>query len=312
MSIRQVVGSNRIPAVLKGLLPAIITLCIFILGRQLVVKLFDSSSDELSGPQFLLFACLMGVLFLGMTLVGIYIAMAFEESSFSDFGQSVNTAWIRTFVTGVAITLLGVGISWWWGEYRGIRSLDLAAVGVRGPDNPLLVVTVLVVATGYFLFQNIYEEVIYRRIMIQNFAEGLTSRGISMAAAVGLATFSSLVLFGLLHIAYRGSVIVAVDAALTGTMFAFAYLLTGELALPIGIHFGRHITAVLRGQSYGVVDLVAVGEVTTNTLSANLEMRLIQIGVVCLLISLWVFFKRGSIGIPESIYQQQPHQSQTD
>jgi len=294
---------------LAGLLPAILSVGIFLGGRQVVARLFGGVSDELSSLQFLLFACLMGLLFLCMTLVGIYIAMTLEGSALSDFGQGVNTEWIRTFLTGVGITLLGIGISWWWGEYRGIRSLDLSAAGVSGPDNLLIVVAVLLMATGYFLLQNVYEEVIYRRVMIDNFAAGLTSRGISVGAAVGLATFTSLAIFGLLHIAYRGSIIVAVDAALTGTMFAFAYLLTGELALPIGIHFGRHSTAVLRGQSYGVIDLVAVGDVTQNTLAANLEVRFVQIGVVCLFISVWVYRKRGSIGIPETIYH---HQSRTD
>lgn len=296
---------------MRGLLPAVLTVVIYMGAVQLLGR-FLLATDELSGAQFLLYGCLIGLVYVGMILAGVYAARTLERSSLGDFGLRVDGKWLGAFAAGVGISLLGVSISWWWGEFREIRSLDLAAAGVRSPEEPLVVAAVLVVFTGYFLLGNVYEEVVYRRIVIDNFAEGLAARGLSTGAAVGLATIGSLVVFGLLHVVYRGTALVAIDATLTGTMFAFAYLLTGDLALPIGIHFGRLITSVLGGESYGAVEIIAVGEVTQNTLAANLEVRFVQIGVVCGLVSLWVYLNRGSIQISEAIYRPHTHQARTD
>lgn len=297
---------------MRGLLPAILTVVIYLGTLQSFAQVFPGTRSEFSGVQFLLYGCLVGFVYAGMILVGVYGARALERSTLGDFGLGIDGRWLGTFATGVGISLLGVSTSWWWGSFRGTRSLDLAAAGVRSSAEPHVVAAVLVVFTGYFLLGNVYEEVVYRRIMIDNFAEGLVARGLSARAAVGLATVGSLVVFGLLHVAYRGTVIVAIDAALTGTMFAFAYLLTGELALPIGIHFGRLVTSVLSGGSYGVVEVIAIGEVTRNTLPANLEVRFVQIGVVCLLVCLWVYRNHGSIRITPGIHRGHSHQSRTD
>lgn len=312
MKILQEAGSNRVRASLRGLLPAILTVVIYLGALHLVGQFFPSTSNELSGPQFLLYGCLIGLVYVGMVLAAVYAAKTLEGTTLRNFGLRFDSQWLGAFATGVIISLLRISISWWWGEFRGIRSLDLTAAGVRSPAEPLVVAAVLVVFTGYFLLGDIYEEVVYRQIMIDNFAEGLAARGFSTKAAVGLATTGSLVVFGLLHVVYRGTVLVAIDATLTGTMFAFAYLLTGELALPIGIHFGRLITSVLRGESYGVVEVIAIGEVTQNTLTANLEVRFVQIGIVCLLVSVWVYLNRGSIQISEDIYQPHTHQTRSD
>lgn len=309
MNVLQDGDSDRVRASLRGLLPAILTIVIYLGALQSFEQFFPSTRSGFSGVQFLLYGCLIGVMYASMILVGVYAARALERSALNDFGLGVDSQWLRAFTSGVGISLLGISISWWWGAFRGIRSLDLAAAGVRSSTEPHVVAAVLVVFTGYFFLGNVYEEVLYRRIMIDNFAEGLVARGLSVRAAVGLATVGSLVVFGLLHVVYRGSVLVAIDATLTGTMFAFAYLLTGELALPIGVHFGRLITSVLSGASYGVVEVIAIGEITQNRLGANLEVRFVQIGIICLLVCLWVYRNRGSIRISEVIYQRNSHQS---
>ena len=258
-------------------------------------QFFPDTRSGFSGVQFLLYGGLIALIYMAMILVGVYTARVLERSALGDFGLNVDSQWLGTFATGVVISLFGVSISWWWGVFRGIRSIDLTVAGVRSSAEPHVVLAVLAVFVGYFLLGNVYEELLYRRIMIDNFAEGLAARGLSTRAAVGLATVASLVVFGILHVVYRGTVVVAIDATLTGMMFAFAYLITGDLALPTGVHFGRLITSVLSGGSYGVVEIPAIGEVTQNTLTANLEVRFVQIGIVCILVCLWVYLNHGSI-----------------
>ncbi|MFC6723669.1 CPBP family intramembrane glutamic endopeptidase [Halobium palmae] len=303
--------SDRVPASVRGLLPAILSILVFILGREFLRQLFGDI-NSLPGPLFIVYLLMMALVFLGMILVGIYTAARLERSKFSEFRPNVDREWRRTFVSGVVISLLAISISWGWGVCRGFRSIELVSVGVRSPEGTMVTAVVILAATGMFFVNMTMEEVIYRRIMLDNFIKGLAARGLSRKAAASLAMVGSLVAFGLLHTVYRGGGIVAIDAALTGTTFAFTYLLTGKLALPMGVHFGRHITTVLGGKSYGVVDLIAVGEVTKNTLTANLEVEFVQIGVVCLLTSMWVYQQRGSIQIQPIIYQPPTRHSQSD
>jgi membrane protease YdiL (CAAX protease family) len=304
--------SGRLRASVRALVPALVTIAIYLVALQILGQLFGSSSDELTAGQFLTYGALIGSVYVAMILAGVYAAKTLERSTLEEFGLDVDRQWVRTFGTGVAISLFGISISWWWGTVRGVRSFDLSAAGVRSSADPLVVAAVLLVFSGYFLLGNVYEEVVYRRIVIDNFATGLAARGLSTTAAVGLATTGSLIVFGLLHVVYRGSALVAVDAALTGTMFAFAYLLTGSLALPTGLHFGRLLTSALAGESLGVVEVRAIGDVTQNTLFANLEIRFVQITVVCLLVAAWVYQTRGTVQIAASVIQPHPQQSRTD
>jgi hypothetical protein len=304
--------SNRVRASLRALVPVTLAVAIFE-GYGLVSDwLFQGQSSELSGPEFLVYGCLMGLTYLAMIVVPIVAARRLERSAYAEFGLGIDRGWLRTFVAGIGISVLAVSLSWWWGALRGIRSLDLAAGGIRSLDGPLLVGAVLLVTVGYLFLGYVYEEVVFRRIMIDNLAEGLSARGLSPRSAVGLATVLSLAAFGLVHYVYRGNLLVVVDSALTGTMFAFAFLLTGELALPIGVHAGRYVVDVFAGGSYGSVEVLGIGAITRDTLPANLEVRFVQIAVVCLLASIWVYRQRGSVGIPAAVYQRDTHQSPAD
>ena len=86
-----------------------------------------------------------------------------------------------------------------------------------------------------FLVVGVYEEALARGWLLTNVAEGLRFAG-ERVAVVGALVASS-VLFGLLHAANPG--ITAFSLAvitLAGVMLAAGYLLTGELAIPIGLH----------------------------------------------------------------------------
>lgn len=317
MNILREDNSNRVRASLRGSVPVLLAVAVFLGSRWLIGRFFStvaavSGPEDLTGHQMLLFGCLWGITYLGTIFVSIYAARRLERSTYSEFGLNINRQWMQSFLVGVGTSMVGITLSYLWGDLRGIRSLDLATAGVRSPEGAVLTVAILLMFTGYFFLGYVYEEVVFRRIMIDNFAEGLTDRGLSRRAAVGVAAVVSLLAFGLVHFLYRGNFVVVIDAALTGTMFTFAYLLTGELALPIGVHAGRHITHVFSGESYGTVEVTGVGGIVQDTLSANLEVRLVQIGVVCLLASLWVYYKHGSVGLSGVISQSRPKQSHTD
>lgn len=137
--------------------------------------------------------------------------------------------------------------------------------------------------------------------MLGNFVKGLTARGVSLRLAVVSATVVSLLLFGVYHIPLWGNVVVALDAALTGISFALAYLFTDDLGLPAGVHFGRVLIEFLNGLTIGEFEVTAVVAITQNTLLANLALKLLRIGLICLCILLWVYLIRGEIRMAETI-----------
>ncbi|WP_176548342.1 CPBP family intramembrane glutamic endopeptidase [Natrinema sp. CBA1119] len=277
------------------------TLVLFLGGNALLGLIVQSVTEAGSSTEVFLVSIGQIILYTALIGVAVWCAATLEHREYTDFGLTVDGEWMQEFVVGVVITLLGITVSLWWADVRGIRSVTLTAAGITGPERPLLLGAVFGLFVCYFLLGNIYKEVIYRRIMLGNFLEGLTARGVSPRVAVILATAVSLLLFGVYHIPLRGNIVVALDAALTGIPFALAYLLTDRLALPAGIHFGRILIEFLHGRvTRGEFNVSAVVEITQDTLLANLEFKLLRIGLICLCILTWVYLHHGEIQIDKT------------
>lgn len=147
---------------------------------------------------------------------------------------------------------------------------------------------------------NVYEEVVYRAVMLRTFAVGLAARGHSPAWSVVPATAGSLVLFGLYHLPLRGDPVVVVDAALVGVTFGLAYLL-GGLGLAVGVHFGRATLELLTGVSMLGVEVPAVVAFTRDTVAANLEVRLLELALVCLFVVAWAYRVDGELRLARAV-----------
>jgi membrane protease YdiL (CAAX protease family) len=140
------------------------------------------------------------------------MATKLDHRTYEEYGLTLDAEWGLDFAIGVAITTLVVAASILWGVSRGIMEVNAGGTVTDGgalSGN----IAVIIVFVGFFLTQNVYEELVYRGIVIQNFMEGLVSRGISPAVAVVPVTVVSTSLFGLFHLPLRGSVLAVVDAA---------------------------------------------------------------------------------------------------
>lgn len=312
MRIAREEDSTRLRASIRGVLPAVATLALFLVGGSLLGTTVESITAAGSTGEVLLKSVAQLVIYAALIAAAVWGAGKLERREFGDFGLDADADWLRAFAAGTAISLLGIATSLWWADVRGLRDVDLAAAGIRGPDEPVVLVVAFAGFVCYFLLGNVYEEVVYRRIVLGNFVEGLTARGLSPRMAVVPATAASLLLFGAYHVPLRGNVVVAVDAALTGIPFALAYLLTGELGLPVGLHFGRISIEFARGLTRGEFELLAIVELTRNTLAANLEVKLVQLGLVCLFVLVWVYLDRGEIRLAESVYRPTGESSGAD
>ncbi|MDY7041685.1 MAG: type II CAAX endopeptidase family protein, partial [Chloroflexota bacterium] len=87
----------------------------------------------------------------------------------------------------------------------------------------------LIIALAFFAIAGANEEIVFRGYLIPNLREG-----IGVIAAVIVSSFG----FGIFHILNPNASLVAIlNIALAGVVFAYAYLLSGNLWLPIAFHF---------------------------------------------------------------------------
>jgi membrane protease YdiL (CAAX protease family) len=147
----------------------------------------------------------------------------------------------------------------------GVLAVELAAgwVNVTGSFSPspgapfIATILVGVVAVAAVAFG---EEASYRGYPIKNLAEGVARARWGMAIAVVIPA----VFFGMAHTTNENATWLSVfNVVIFGLLFGTGYVLTGELALPIGLHFGWDFVqgfvfgVVAEGKHYGSVLVLA-------------------------------------------------------
>ena len=95
----------------------------------------------------------------------------------------------------------------------------------------------ILIPAALFLCVGFYEELIFRGYQLRNAAEGLNLPGVGPRNAVLLAWVLSSAFFGYLHATNPNATLLStVNVAVAGLMLGAGYVLTGELAIPIGLH----------------------------------------------------------------------------
>lgn len=173
--------------------------------------------------------------FIGIVASVWIAARYFDKRSFTDYGININGLWIKEYFIGIAIAATAQGtiflIEWWagWVTITGFGwNMDTETsfgVGFAGFFISMLLV-------GF------HEELFSRGYQILNLTEGLRYPSIGQGGAVIIAVIFTSSLFGFMHFFNpNASAISTFNIILAGIVLAVPFVLTGRLALSVGLHF---------------------------------------------------------------------------
>jgi len=165
------------------------------------------------------------VFLLGVT----WICLRLRRQGLSGVGLSMDATWMRQLAAGIGIGSV---------QMLAIAALILLAGGVQFELDPAGGLAALGRGAWLFAWAALLEELLFRGFVFQRLVDGI-------GAPLGIAAMTAL--FTLAHWGnpgMEGSTLVAasVDLALGAVMLGLAWLRTGSLAFPIGLHFGWNWT----------------------------------------------------------------------
>ena len=187
----------------------------------------DSGLDPVTTMVSLL---LTGTVYVVVTIIA---ARLLDRRSFRDYGMAWNRQWIRDLLFGLILGGLLMGAIF-------VIQLAMGWISVEGLFFTLLPFP-FAAAFLLFLVQmtlvGTYEELVFRGYQMKNIAEGLNFGPLSTRTALFLAWIVTSILFGLIHAANPGATVsTTIKITLAGIFLALPFLLTGELAISIGVH----------------------------------------------------------------------------
>lgn len=192
-----------------------------------------NASMVLSGSGTLML--LGSVAALAATLLSVWVAGRYlDRRPFADFGFRLGGGWWLDLSFGLAlgaalmtaVFLVQAGLG--WVSVSGV--FDVAEAGT-----PFALAVLL--PLGSFACVGVYEELLFRGYQLKNASEGLNFPALGPRGAVLVAWLLTSAFFGYQHAGNPGATALATfNICLAGLMLGLGYVLTGELAIPIGLH----------------------------------------------------------------------------
>ena len=173
-------------------------------------------------------------------LVFILIARWIDRRPWRDYGFHFNTAWWRDLGFGLFLGVVLIGAIF------GVEYL-LGWVSISGffenGQPQLSFWQLLVSGFFYYILVGVEEELFARGYLIRNLAEGLHLPRISSKSAVLIAYLLTSLLFGFLHANNQNATLESsLNLVLMGLFLGLGFILTAELAIPIGLHIAWNFT----------------------------------------------------------------------
>jgi uncharacterized protein len=251
-------------------------------------------------------------------LLSVWLAGRFlDRRPFADFGFHLGGGWWLDLSFGMALGALLMTAVF-------LAELGFGWITVTGAFRSLVPGTPFALAillpTTVYVCVGFYEELLSRGYQLRNAAEGLNLPVVGPRNAVILAWVLSSAFFGFLHASNPNATPSSTfNVALAGLMLGFGYVLTGELAIPIGLHITWNF---FQGSVFGfpVSGLKPLGAAFLSTdqdgptlwtggafgpEAGLLGPAAMVLG--CLLIALWVRLRSGWLSIHTPIAEGPKH-----
>jgi membrane protease YdiL (CAAX protease family) len=161
------------------------------------------------------------------------LARFIDRRPLGDYGFRLGSGWWLDFGFGLvlgALLLSGIFLVEYLAGWVTVRASPEAG-------SPLVLAAVLLASLLAYLAVGLNEEFTFRGYQLRNLAEGLAGPRVGPRLAVVLALCVSATAFGLTHLNNRNaSAVSTANIVLGGLAFGLPYVLTGELAIPLGLH----------------------------------------------------------------------------
>jgi hypothetical protein len=248
-----------------------------------------------------------------LTLVGsLWLAGRFlDRRPTGDFGFRFNRSWWIDFIFGLALGALLMTAVFVFEAAAGW--VDISGTFVTRPGGLAFFPGILLPLIVYIMV-GLGEEWWSRGYLLTNLAEGFNGGKVGPALAIGLATVVQGVVFALLHANNpNASLVSTVNILLISFLLALGFILTGELAIPIGLHItwnffqGAVFGFPVSGSGYSVGTFIATRQGGPDLWTGGAfgpEAGLVAVGAVllgALLILIWVRARHGSIHLSTGI-----------
>lgn len=247
---------------------------------------------------------------LAAALTSVWLAGRFlDRRRFVDFGFHLNRGWWFDLCFGLAlgaflmtvIFLIELGLGW-----ISVSGSFAVADAFAEAGTPFALAALVPVCVC--LCVGFSEELLFRGYQIKNAAEGLDHPALGPRGAVVVAWLLSSAFFGYLHADNPNATALSTfNVALAGLMLGLGYVLTGELAVPIGLHVTWNLfQSGVYGFPVSGFDSLGASLLTVEQTGPDLwtggpfgpEAGLLGVAAMllgALLITLWVRFRRGSV-----------------
>ncbi len=182
----------------------------------------------------------------GLMLLMIKFSSKFlDRRPYREYGMKLSPNWWRDFFAGIVIAALAITIIYGILVYMGwVTTTGNHKAGSSEVLKGLFLMAFLMICVS------LWEEIYFRGYLIPNIKEGFHSRKIDKSVAMLIAVLISSVLFGFGHITNPGATGVStLNLIVAGMVLAYPYVVTGSLALPVGIHLSWNY---FQGAIYGL------------------------------------------------------------
>jgi uncharacterized protein len=274
---------------------------------------------------FIQFPLLIGIRSLiVLLLVGLaflLIARLIDRRPWQDYGFHFGATWWRDLGFGLFLGLVLMGAIF------GVEYLlGWAPVGglLENGQSRFPIWQLLVDGVFAFVLVGVEEEWFVRGYLIRNLAEGLRLPHVSSKMAVMVSYFLTSLFFGLLHANNADpSLASLLNLTLIGLFLGLGFILTGELAIPIGVHIAWNFA---QGYIFGFpvsgvdehLSLIATGQTGPTLWTGGVFGP--EGGVIGVLTTLsgmllvygWVRWTRRHVSVQAKLAQYSPLQQNTE